>query len=324
MGLFSSVKKHFLIQIIGIVLEEDKCGIYVKKIRNEKVIYSNIKYFNLESKDNLTKEIISYINALQSEHEQTYVALFLNTLGQGAICGCGKDAFEKFGVDSKSVKGVCIDKEFTIYASVIDINWADKVFKKVGLDFIFSPFLILNSYAKKDINTNEVKLYILNTNNGLTMMIMSGKKFLYGSFFNVAIEEDVLLEDFESASSEALSVDDEEIFEELDFDGVDDDDTPSMSIDEVADYEEVILQNTLSEKDARFVRYLDISLKEFYSSDNYDSEFVSSVKIYDCAAMNEDVIKHIEDELLLGISAENINLLEAVVEISKKEVLSNA
>lgn len=323
MGLFSSVKKHFLMQLIGIVLEEDKCGIYVKKIRNEKVIYSNIKYFNLESKDNFTKEIVSYLNTLQNEHEQTYVALFLNTLGQGAICGCKKEAFEKFGVDAKSVKGVCIDKDFTIYASIIDINWANTVFEKVGLDFIFSPFLILNSYAKKDISSDEVKLYILNTNNGLTMMIMGGKKFLYGSFFNVGIEENVLLEDFESASSEVLSVDDEEIFEELDLDDVDDE-ASLMNIDEMVDYEEGILQNTLSEKDARFVRYLDTSLKEFYSSDNYDSEFVSSVKIYDCAGMNEDVIKHIEDELLLDISAENINLLEAVVEISKKEVMSNA
>ncbi len=323
MGLFSSVKKHFLIQLIGIVLEEDKCGIYVKKIRNEKITYSNIKYFNIESKDDLSKEIVSYLNVLQDEHEQTYVALFLNTLGQGAICGCGKEAFDKFGVDSKSVKGVCIDKDFTIYASVIDINWADKVFKKVGLDFIFSPFLILNSYVKKDISSDEVKLYILNTSNGLTMMIMAGKKFLYGSFFNLAIEEDVLLEDFESSSSEALDVDNEEIFEELDLDDVDDD-VSMMNIDEVVDYEEDILQNTLSEKDRRFVKYLDASLKEFYSSENYDSEFVSSVKIYDCAGMNEDVIKHIENELFLDISAENINLLEAIVEISKKEVLLNA
>ncbi len=324
MGLFSSVKRHFLIQLIGIVLEEEKCGVYVKKVRNDKIVYSNIKYFNLESKDSLTKEIVSYLNVLQGEHEQTYVALFLNTLGQGAISGCTKEAYEKFGVDFKSVKGVCIDKKFTIYASIIDINWADKVFEKVGLDFVFSPFLILNSYAKKDISNDEVKLYILNTNNGLTMMIMSGKKFLYGSFFNVAIEQDVLLEDFESTSTDkSLSIDDEEIFDELDLDD-EGDDSSMMSIDEVVDYEEGILQNTLSEKDARFVRYLDASLKEFYGGDNYESEFVSGVKIYDCAGMSEDIIKHIENELLLDTSAENINLLEAVVQIAKEEVIENA
>lgn len=317
MGLFSSVKKRFTIQLIGIVLEEDRCGIYVKKVKNSKIIYSNIKYFEIQSKDNLSKEVSNYINSLQNGQEQTYVALFLNTLGQGAISGCGKEVYEKFGVDKTSVKSICIDKNFTIYASLIDINWMDKVFSKVGLDFIFSPFLVLNYFCKKDSGDDEVKLYILNTNNGLTMMIKNGKKLLYGSFFNVSCEENVLHEDFESKVSNDTIDLDEELFDELDIE----DDSDLQEIDDGSDYEDIVLQNNLVEKDARFVKYLDASLKEFYSSDLYESAFISKVKIYDCAGMNEEVIKHIENELLLDTSAENINLLEAVAQIAEEEVV---
>lgn len=186
MGLFSSVKKRFIIQLVGVALLENSCKVYVKKIKNSKVIYRAKKSFDIKSKDKLSTEVINYLNTLQEEHEQTYVALFLNTLGQGAIPGCHTGAYEKFGVDKQNVKSICIDNEFTIYASFIDIHWADKIFQKVGLDFVFSPFLILNYFAQKEISDDEVKLYILNTHNGLTIMIKRGKKLLYGSFFNVA------------------------------------------------------------------------------------------------------------------------------------------
>lgn len=322
MGLFSSVKKHFIIQFIGVALLENSCKVYVKKIKNSKVIYRAKKSFDIKSKDELSSEVINYLNALQQEHEQTYVALFLNTLGQGAIAGCSTGAYEKFGVDKKNIKSICIDKEFTIYASLIDIQWVDKIFQKVGLDFVFSPFLILNNFIKKEIIEDEVKLYILNTHNGLTIMIKQGKKLLYGSFFNIAKEENLLHDDFENVDTSSDINLEDEIFEEFDED--DSEFEEMQNLDDELEFDDEDLQSRLSQKDARLVKYLDASLKEFYHGDLYDSAFISTVKIYDDAGMNGEVIRHIENELLLDTSAENINILDFVLEISEEEVLDHA
>ena len=320
-GLFGSVKKHFIVQLIGIVLLEKSCKIYVKKVKNSKVIYRAKKTFDLESKENLSDEVVAYLLELQEEHEQSYVTLFLNTLGQGAISGCNTGAYEKFGVDKKSVKSICLENNFTIYASLIDINWVDKIFKKVGLDFVFSPFLVLNTLSKKDYSKDEVKLHILNTENGLTMMIKKGKKLLYGVFFNIAKEEDLLHEDFGSSSFETVDSLDEELFEDFDLD----DDPLINELGDAVEFDETeTASSQLSDMDNRVVRYLDASLKEFYHSDLYDSEFISAVKIYDDAGIHEDIIKHIENELLLDTSAENINVLDTVLEIAKEEVMGNA
>ena len=323
MGLFGSVKKRFVMQLVSVSLLEHSCKINVKKLKNSNVIHRERKTFDIESKDKLSSEVINYLNTLQSEHEQTYVALFLNTLGQGAISGCSTGAFEKFGVDKKNVKSICIDKEFTIYASFIDIQWVDKIFQKVGLDFIFSPFLILNHFAQKETLDDKVKLYILNTNNGLTIMIKQGKKLLYGSFFNVAKEEDMLYDDFEDEDSDSVDVLDEDLFDE--FDLGDDSDVDDMEdFDSGDDFDGGDADSSLSPMDTRLIRYLDASLDEFYRNEIYDSDFITDVKIYDDAGMNIEVIKHIENDLLLDTSAENINILEVISEIAEEEVMTNA
>ncbi len=324
MGLFSSVKKRLTIQLIGICLEEDRCNIQVERFKNSKLTYSNRKSFLIESKEFLSKEIVNYLNTLQSEHEQTYVVLFLNTLGQGAVSGCGEDIYKKFSIDKSGVKRICIDNDFTIYASLIDINWVDKIFKKVGLDFIFSPFLILNAYIKQDSDNDGVKLYILNTNNGLTIIIKDNSRFLYGSFFNIAKEPNLLHEDFNNIDDDtAINLEDELLVEDFDID-VDDvgDDIQELS-DEASDIDSSEFDySRLTGKDLRFVKYLDSSLKEFYNSELYDSQFITKIKIYDDAGISKDVIDHIENDLLLDTSAENINLLNMVIKVAKDEVLS--
>ncbi|MCH9812612.1 MAG: hypothetical protein K0U47_01570 [Epsilonproteobacteria bacterium] len=320
MGLFTSVKKRFTIQFVGVRLEEQKCKIQLHKLKNGKLVESTKKSFDIVSKDQLSKEVITYLNYLQDEHQQTYITLFLNTLGQGAIDGCNERAFEKLGVDKKSVKSICLDNSFSIYASKIDINWVDKVFAPVGLDFVFSPFLILYHYIQDDLEDQEVQLFILNTHNGLTMMIMQGEKLLYGAFFNVAKEENLLHEDFETGDeSTAVNIEDD-LFDEIEMD----DNDEMQALDDVMEYDDIEHTEYLSEKDARFVKYLDASLKEFYNSDLYENAFITKVKIYDDAGMHKEVIKHIENELLLDTSAENINLLDKILEIAEDEVMNHA
>lgn len=133
------------------------------------------------------------------------------------------------------------------------------------------------------------------------------------------LKDNLLHDDFESVDASTDVNLEEEMFEEFDED--DESELEEMQeLDDGADYDDD-LPSRLSQMDARLVKYLDLSLKEFYHSDLYDSAFISKVKIYDDAGMNEEVIRYIEDELLLDTSAENINILEVISEIAEDEVI---
>ena len=203
-----------------------------------------------------------------------------------------------------------------MYATKAEINWADKAFSKIGLDFIFSPFLVLDHYIQKEEHISEqVTLYILNTNNALTIMIHKGTQLLYGTFFNVAKEENLLYTDFE---------DDDNAFEEID---IDEDDLEMDDIGTISDnsnFVNTILKERaqVSEQGERMIKYLNTALKEFYSNSLYESDFITVAKIFDDAGMDEGVIAYIENELLLDTHALNISVRDAILELAEIEVLN--
>jgi hypothetical protein len=321
MSLFSSVSKRLTRQFIAVIIEENKCKIKQKIIKNRDVLHIEEHNFDIPSKENLGSEVVSFLNELQEEYDNTYIALFLNTLGQGMIPQCDEALLEKYHIDRHSVKSICVENRFLMYATLIDIKWADKVFKDVGLDFVFSPFLILDYFIQKEENTtDQVTLYILNTNNAITIMISKDKKLLYGSFFNVAKEENLLYTDY-SEVDETLE---DETFDELD---LEDDDLEIDEIGNVTDNSNFVNnilkeQARLSAQDERIIKYLSAALKEFYSNDLYESEFINSAKIYDGAGIDEGVMHYIENELLLDTNAVNISVRNALIDLSIKEVLA--
>ena len=319
MSLFSSVSKRLTRQFIAVIVEENKCKIKQKIIKNKEILHVEEHHFDIPSKENLGSEVINFLNELQEEYDNTYIALFLNTLGQGLIPQCDENLLEKYHIDRHSVKTICVDKRFMMYATLIDIKWADKIFHNVGLDFVFSPFLILDYYIQKEEDIkDQVTLYILNTNNALTIMISKERKLLYGSFFNVAKEENLLYTDYSKAND---VLEEDETFDELDLE------EDELEIDDIANvtdnshFVSTIMKEKaqLSEKDERVIKYLSAALKEFYTNDLYESEFINHAKIYDGAGIDEGVMQYIENELLLDTSAVNISVRDAILELSIKE-----
>ena len=151
-------------------------------------------------------------------------------------------------------------------------------------------------------------------------MIQKHDELLYGSFFNVAKEDDLLYTDY----GDELDGEDDDEIDELDLDEV-----SELEIEDILDVSNNsnfainILQedDELSEQDERIIKYLSTALKEFYSNDLYSSEFISGTKIYDDVGINEGVMKYIENELLLDTSAHNISVSDAILELSIKEAL---
>jgi hypothetical protein len=310
-------------QFISVIVYEDSCNIKQKIIKNSKLIHKEEFNFDIKSKDALGAKVIGFINELQEKYDNTYIALFLNSLGQGIIPGCDETLLDRFNIDKSAVKTICKDNRFLMYATNIDIKWADKLFAKTGLDFLFSPFLVLDFFIKgvmkkESFNKDDVVIYILYTKNSLTLMIQRDSELLYGAFFNTAKEENPLYTDYEEMIESSEEID------ELDLDSIDE-----LEMDDIIDaanqtnFVTNILENreVLSEQDERIVKYINASLKEFYSNDIYKSDFITSAMIFDDVGMSDGVLKYIENELLLNTTAQNISVSDAILNLSIAEAL---
>ena len=321
MSLFSSVKKRKTQQFISVIVHEADCKIKQKIVKNKAILHVEEYNYEIPSKEDLGPKVNQFLINLQEEYDNTYIALFLNTLGQGVISSCDENELEKYHIDKSRVKSICVDNRFLMYATKADIKWADKAFKNIGLDFVFSPFLVLDYYIEKENVVDElVTLHILNTSNALTIMINRGKKLLYGSFFNVAKEENLLYTDYDDTADN----EDETLLDELDLE------EDELEIDEISAISDnsnfvnnVLKERTrLSEQDERVIKYLSTALKEFYANELYDSDFITNAKIYDGAGMDEGVMNYIENELLLDTNAINISVRDAILELSQQEAMS--
>ncbi len=327
MGLFKAIKKQMTNQFIAVVVYEESCSIKVKRIKKRETLLEEEKEFELHSKERLSKDAIDYIQILQEEVEQTYIILFLNSYGQGVVPSCLKSDYKKYHIDYNNVKEICIDKKYSIYASLIDIKWAEKLFSQTGIDFIFSPFLILHSLIKSDLSKNgdSIVLYMMNCINSITVMIFKEKRLLYGAFINIAKEEDLLNSDFEGDDQEDDSLEDE-MLEEIDLDMEMEENPEIMDILEDAqkdqkqsENENVEVLHRLFGQDLRLVKYFDASLREFYENDLYDSDFITAVKIYDSCDLSQEVIEYLKEQLLVDIKKEPINIHDRLLKLAMAE-----
>jgi len=323
MSLLNSLKKRLTNQFLSIIVYEEQCNIKQKIIKNSKMIHKEEFNLDIKSQDELGGKVINFINDLQSQYDNTYIALFLNTLGQGLIPGCNVDDLQKFNIDKDGVKTICKDGRFLMYATHIDIKWADNLFVKTGLDFIFSPFLVLDYFIKKEMKKDsfnkEIRvLYLLNSKNSLTLMIEQNDKVLYGTFFSKIKDDNLLHTDYEDEIVNTQELD------ELDLDNIDELGMEDMlNAASQNDNLTTLLEDDyiLSEEDEKIIKYINSSLKEFYSNELYDSDFVCTLKIFDNVGLKEGVVKYIENELLLNCTVDSVNISDALLDLSIKEAL---
>ncbi len=336
MGLFKAIKKRMTNQFIAVIVYEESCAIKVKRVKKTQTLLEETKEFELHSKERLSKDVITYIQTLQEDVEQTYIVLFLNSYGQGVVPSCLKSDYKKYHIDYNNVKEICIDKKYSIYASLIDIKWAEKLFIDTGLDFIFSPFLILDSLIKRETSQDKenVTLYMMNCVNSITVMIFKGGRLLYGAFINIAKEEDLLSSDFESEDTDGDSLEDE-MLEEIDLDLEMEENTEILDILDDVQSDEKQFQSThkdeneevvsrLFGQDLRLVKYFDASLREFYENELYDSDFITAVKIYDSCDLSKEVIEYLKEQLLIDIKRDSIDIHDQLLKLAMQETDINA
>ena len=346
MALTKVFQKYLSNIFISVVQQGNEWVVFSKVMKNGVLKEKLSKNFDAKEYESIPSKMEEYLDELQLEYNFAYIALFLDSMGQGAINGTFTSDFEKNSVDINSVTHFDINKKWSVYASFIDINWAKKLFSKTGLDFIYSPFIVQYSLIKKQKFKEKSILYMLNTQDSVTITVFDKDTLLFGAYFKTTTDDNISSgedEDWENVEEEEGI----ENISELDnisdeMDGVDDLDDLS-DLDDLASEDGGSFQDVEEEdrslghfeddgeessdlelfgRDILIYKYLTSSLKEFYKNPLYKSNFIETIVIYDGYEVSSELIGMIEDELLMDIEMNKIDISEIVCNLARQEVLS--
>jgi hypothetical protein len=347
MALTKVFQKYLSNVFISIVQQGNEWEVFLKVMKNGVLKEKTSKNFDAKEYESIPSKMEDYLDELQLKYNFTYIALFLDSMGQGAINGTLASDFEKNSVDIQSVTHFDIDKQWSVYASFIDINWAKKLFSKTGIDFIYSPFMVQYSLIKKQKQKDKPVLYMLNTQDSVTITVFDKETLLFGAYFKTTTDDNLTSvedEDWEN-------VEEEEGIENIteldnmsnDIEGVDDlgdlAELDDLASDNSENFEDVTTEERdlghfegddeeessdleLFGRDILIYKYLTSSLKEFYKNSLYKSNFIDTVVIYDGYEVSSELIGMIEDELLMDIEMHKIDISETVCNLARQEVLS--
>jgi len=341
MALTKVFQKYLSNIFISIVQQENEWVIYSKIVKNGAIKDKLTEKFESQEYDSIPKKMQTYLEKLQADYNFAYTALFLDSMGQGAINGTTAKDFEKHSVDMKNVSYFHIDNTWTVYASFIDIKWTKKLFENVGLDFIYSPFMVQNTLIKSQKIKEKPTLYILNHENSVAISIYENENLLFGAFFKTTTDEnlDDGEEDWDNAKEEEGVEDlveldtmyDDEMgaLEELDdldsheesndFEGMETKESDLGNFNDEDSSENSDLE--LFGRDVIVYKFLVSSLKEFYKNSIYKSNFIDTIVIFDGYEVSSELIDMIENDLLMDIEMNKINISEIVCDMSIKEAL---
>ncbi len=345
--IFTKFFQKYISNIFISIVQEDNEWIINSKVIKKGVLIDKLSTkFDVKEPETIPLKMQEYLNELQTKYNFAYIALFLDSMGQGAIEGTTAVDFKKSSVDIKSVTHFALEKSWSIYASFIDINWTKKLFSHSGIDFIYSPFIVQYSLIKKQRRRDRPMLYILNLQDSLTITVFDGTDLLFGAFFKTTTDSNLYSndeDDWESAQEEE-SVDDviglESMDDDIDMEELDDlTDIDELESDENSDFEgmeddEDGLESSdgnssetgsdleLFGRDTLNYKYLTSSIHEFYSNSIYRSSFIDTIVIYDGYEVSSDLIDLIEGDLFMDIEMNKININEIICDLAKQEVFS--
>ncbi len=322
------------IVLIAILREDDEIKILTKIYKSKKFIRQEERNFKSSGKF-LNEDAERYINSYQRNYKFVYISTVSNSINQGALPTCKRGDFLKYYVQSNEVSSICIDNKWSPFLSNDDIIFMkSRIFANVGLDFIFSPFIILSKFFEKEL-TKDVRLYILNEKNALSLMIFKSTQLLFAGYLKInsnldeikiggkksGSDTDAIAKDLENL----VSLDDIEQSDDIgDLDG-------GEQINEFLDESSVptpmptsgVSESSIESfgRGVEIYNFIKHSLEEFYKNSLYDSDFIQKILIADSTGLAKDIVKYIESEIMVTTEIKSIDIANWLCEITRLEVL---
>ncbi|MDE6885856.1 MAG: hypothetical protein K2P17_02270 [Helicobacteraceae bacterium] len=308
----------FLRRLYQKVIISVDIDVYTCKVR---IAYHNNNNLSQEEKTYKTIngdfpiEAAKYIRRIKNKYPFTYIATMSRSKNQGLIAGNKINSFEKFNISAQSLAIILISKKWFVYINKEDIIKDKNKFSKVqGVDFIFSPFVLI--YEKIKDRVNEIKkLYILQEKGSCTLLVADSNGVYFGDYKileqNKFVEENSMqeIEEIDSTSTniefEAISDMDENIIIK-DFDDKD-------TIQDKSALNDLSVANTM-------INIIKDTLNNFYKDDRYASDFIEELLILDGCGISDSSITHLTNNIMLETQFLRIDTCEEIEKLAKMEL----
>ncbi|WP_238702161.1 hypothetical protein [Helicobacter bilis] len=337
----------FATVLIGVNHNTTACSIKVVKKRGGHIVEEIDKEFKILD-GNLSAEVIKFIKKLKSRYAYSYVAILSKNTEQVLVPGVKKNQFAAFNVNEKEYKFIKLPSAFAFILKD-DITQYQNMFKKaMGLDFLFSPFVLLFFKAKTFVG-DRPKLFVLQEKEDLSVLVLTRKAILYGSFLPMSAGESVtnvrdslpssLSEDtlvsststqsgstaqgLDDLNTELGGLEDElEDYENFDFDSLtseasenvsgssDDDDSGGSSMDNLQDLG----------RSTTIINLLQAAIKDFYNNSLYESDFIEEIVFFDCYGISSQAVDNIKSNLMIDFSLVGLDLLRELTNVMQIEL----
>lgn len=157
--LESLLPKLFII----LVPSDEGIRLYAELRRNGKIK----KRFDMQLIETM-EQLATQVNSFERECSISYISLLETESSQGVLRDCRETGM----IDPSSIEKICMENEsWGYYITIDDLHSRQRAYKKVGLDFLFSPFALLHSFYHPKMAEND----------GLYLLIIEG--MIFGTVF---------------------------------------------------------------------------------------------------------------------------------------------
>ena len=266
--MFNNNKKQY----INILQQNKQLKINYKIVQDDKILKEEQSSFLL-SDTKLPNDAKFKINALQKDINHTYISSLFENNNQNIV--------STNDVDIISYDSIKIGNKHSIIIPKNEVNSVSRYYEDTGIDFILSPYTIIEEYLDDNGKKNSLNFFIYN--NIIYTIILNNQNEL-------AFNKIKVLTPFESTQDETFLEDDivgQKLYEEVNF--------------------------------LEIQQFLNETVEEYYTSaDNV--EFLEHIQmLYTLKPMSDEQIKSLQDVLMIPISYKAIPIDTYMDEIIQRE-----
>lgn len=350
--------------IVTVIKTTQELQLYIEILHKKTLKDSIEKTFTLN--DSFSQKVLyEYIKKFSEQTPYLYITLLDTSYEQGALPTCDKQKFEPFK-DLSTAQYNCYNQQWLYYTSKPELQDQIDFLGQVGVDFVYSPFVLLSKFFHDKITARHDAMFVLILEESLSIAVFKESQLLFGHYIDISahvassslsemleenneemeeMEESV---DLDSVDLDNIDIDDNDLGLDDDLDELDDFDTiedldslESLdSLDEGDDLEQKLDENLeeLDSEQARsqqqetdddddklsndYERFLLIqqALKNYYSNEKYNSNFVENIYIADSVKLSSDFKRYLQDELFLNVFIRSVEIEFELTAITKEEL----
>ncbi|QOP45128.1 hypothetical protein [Sulfurimonas paralvinellae] len=326
---------------VNIVVKRASTLVYIE-MYSKKAAVDNVQaeFETIKPDENM----LDYITNYTKESPYSYISVLDMSSLQGALPTCSKNKLSYY-YDLSNCEYKCYNGKWTYYTAKPELYEIEKTYKEIGVDFIFSPFVVLANFFKDKID-GKLALYALVQDSFISIAVFENGKLLYAEHLDMQTsndaddillshdieEEELNLESDAGIDLEDIDVDDEsselEDFSDIeDLDSIEEieefDDSKDIE-EELLESQDAIEESTEEEgsfnEDYQRFSLIQTSIAHYYKDERYESAFLENMYIADGVGVTKDLKKYLEEEMFLNVYIRKTEIDAEVCELAKEEL----